>query len=197
MRFEPVVIGTSLGGLHALEVVLAGLPKDFRLPIAVVQHRSRDSGSMLRSLLQRHCALPVHEVTDKDPLVPGYVYLAPANYHLLVEPGHFALSTEAPVAYSRPSIDVLFESAAISYGSSVIGVIMTGANADGVSGACSIKAQGGWLIVQDPDQAESRIMPEATLAATVVDQVLPLEAISQNLIDLAALPACERTRGQT
>lgn len=192
MRFELVVMGTSLGGLHALEVVLGSLPEDFRLPIAVVQHRSRDSDSILRSLLQRHCALPVREVTDKDPIVPGCVYLAPANYHLLVEPDHFALSTEAPVIYSRPSIDVLFESAAVAYGSGVIGVIMTSANTDGVSGACSIKAQGGWLIVQDPAQAASRILPEATLAATPVDQVLLLEAISRSLIDLAALPGCER-----
>jgi two-component system chemotaxis response regulator CheB len=185
MRFELVIVGTSLGGLNALETLLAGLPAHFRLPVAIVQHRSRDSDDTLRSLLQHHCALPVEEVTDKAPILPGCVYLAPSNYHVLIEPGNFALSTEAPVAYSRPSIDVLFESAALAYGSRLIGVILTGANADGAFGACRIKEQGGWIIVQDPRTAESRIMPEAALAATTVDQVLPLEEISSSLIKLS------------
>ena len=120
---ELIAIGTSWGGLNALEIMLSGLPKNFPLPIVVVQHRHKSSDRTLSDLLNNHSNLPVVEVEDKDAIAPGYVYLAPANYHLLVEPGIFSLSTDDPVCYARPSIDVLFESAADAYGASVIGVI--------------------------------------------------------------------------
>ena len=163
MAYELVVIGTSWGGLHALRRVLGGLPAKFDVPVVVVQHRHRDSDHLLVSLLQDHTSLNVSEVEDKTELVPGGVYVAPAEYHVLVEPGHLALSTEEPVRYSRPSIDVTFESAADSYGQRTIGVVMTGANDDGARGLKRIADRGGAAIVQDPSTAESAVMPAAAL----------------------------------
>src|SRR5579871_4147383 len=124
MAFEIVVVGTSLGGLAALETLLAGLPGDFPLPLAIVQHRGTDAHSVLANLLRRHCVLPVKEPHDKEEIAAGRVYLAPADYHLLVEEGVFALSTEGPVQFARPSVDVLFISAADSYARGVIGVVL-------------------------------------------------------------------------
>jgi two-component system, chemotaxis family, protein-glutamate methylesterase/glutaminase len=124
MKFEIVVIGTSLGGLQALEVILSSLPKSFPLPIAIAQHRHKSSDGELVHFLQQHSLLPILEVEDKQAIVGGNVYLAPPDYHLLVEPGHFSLSTEAPISYARPSIDVLFETGADVYREGVIGVIL-------------------------------------------------------------------------
>jgi two-component system chemotaxis response regulator CheB len=176
-RVEIVVVGTSLGGLYALERVLAGLPAGFPLPLAVVQHRGPEE-SHLASLLQHHCALPVAEVNDKDRIVAGRVYLAPGDYHLLVDVGHFALSTEARVCFARPSIDVLFESAADVYRDRVIGVILTGASSDGALGAARIKKLGGRVVAQDPETAEAPVMPMAAINCGAVAQVLPLEDIA-------------------
>lgn len=181
MAFSVVVIGTSWGGMRALEVLLSGLPSSFSIPIVIVQHRHKDSDLALASLLQQYSALPVIEVEDKTPMLPGRVYIAPANYHLLLESSHpsvdypyFSLSTEAPVLHARPAIDVLFESAAQAYGQQVIGIILTGASADGAKGLAAIKDRGGFTLVQDPATAESPVMPEAAIAATGVDQILPL-----------------------
>ena len=185
MAFELIVIGTSWGGLQAIEILLSGLPKDFPLAIAIAQHRQRNAGDLLCNLLQRHSVLPVLEVEDKVAIAPGYVYLAPADYHLLVEPGNFALSIEAPVLYSRPSIDLLFESAADAYTDRAIGVILTGANKDGSQGLATLKRRGGLAIVQEPSEAESSFMPTAAIAATQVDYILPLTKISSCLINLA------------
>ena len=185
MAFELIVIGTSWGGLQAIEILLSGLPKDFPLAIAIAQHRQRNAGDLLCDLLQRHSVLPVLEVEDKVAIAPGYVYLAPADYHLLVEPGNFALSIEAPVMYSRPSIDLLFESAADAYTDRAIGVILTGANKDGSQGLATLKRRGGLAIVQEPSEAESSSMPTAAIAATQVDYILPLTKISSCLINLA------------
>lgn len=185
MAFELIVIGTSWGGLQAIEILLSGLPKDFPLAIAIAQHRQRNAGDLLCDLLQRHSVLPVLEVEDKVAIAPGYVYLAPADYHLLVEPGNFALSIEAPVLYSRPSIDLLFESAADAYTDRAIGVILTGANKDGSQGLATLKRRGGLAIVQEPSEAESSSMPTAAIAATQVDYILPLTKISSCLINLA------------
>lgn len=184
MAFEIVVVGTSLGGLAALEMLLAGLPRDFPLPLAVVQHRRASTESMLANLLRRHCVLPVKEPHDKEEIEAGRVYLAPADYHLLVEAGAFALSTEGPVQYARPSVDVLFISAADSYAQGVIGVVLTGANEDGAQGAARIKAAGGFLIVQEPETAECAAMPRAALAATAADTILPLSQIAPFLVRL-------------
>ncbi|BCL33634.1 putative chemotaxis protein-glutamate methylesterase [Nostoc sp. MS1] len=177
-------MGTSLGGLSALQTVLGNLPADFPLPVAIVQHRHKNSDDTLRGMIQEYTSLPVREVEDKDEISPGKVYLAPADYHLLVEPGFFALSTDEPVSYARPSIDVLFDSAADIYGAQVIGVILTGANQDGMQGLKKIKAQGGKTIVQEPSTAASSIMPAAAISAVAVDWILSLPDIAPLLVNL-------------
>jgi two-component system chemotaxis response regulator CheB len=177
VTFDLIVVGASLGGLHALESIFAALPGDFIVPLAVVQHRHRDSDDTLRLVLQRAATLPIYEAEDKQPIEPGAIYLAPADYHLLVERGSFALSTEGPVNHARPSIDVLFESAAAAYEARLLGLVLTGASADGAQGLALIKARGGCTVVQDPASAECRVMPEAAIAATAVDHVVPLTTI--------------------
>ncbi|WP_193197539.1 chemotaxis protein CheB [Nostoc sp. MG11] len=184
MSFKIVVIGTSLGGLSALKIILGNLPADFSVPIAIVQHRHKESDETLNKLLQEHTLLPIREVEDKDEIKSGHVYLAPADYHLLIEPNHFALSTDEPVSYARPSIDVLFESAADIYAQQVIGVILTGANQDGVQGLKKVKARGGLTIVQEPATAESCIMPEAAISAVAVDYILSLSDIASKIVKL-------------
>jgi two-component system chemotaxis response regulator CheB len=150
MRYDIVVVGCSWGGLVALERLLPSLPPEVTAPVVIAQHRST-AVSALASLLSRFTTRPVHEADDKQPIAPGSVYLAPPGYHLLVERGRLALSTEGPVRHSRPSIDVLFESAADAYGSGVIGVVLTGANEDGATGLATVVDRGGRAIVQDPD----------------------------------------------
>jgi two-component system, chemotaxis family, protein-glutamate methylesterase/glutaminase len=179
-----VVIGASVGGLSAIKIVLQNLPVDLASPIIVVQHRHPDSRDKLRDILQEDTSLKVREVEDKDEILPGYVYLAPADYHLLVESGLFALSTDEPVSYARPSIDVLFESAADIYGKQVIGVILTGANEDGVQGLKMVKLHFGFAIVQEPTTAECSVMPQAAINAVAVDWILPLEEIAKKLVYL-------------
>lgn len=194
-RFELVVVGCSWGGPAALGVILAALPRRFSLPIAVAQHRGPSSSdAALGSLLETRSGPPVRGVDDKDPITAGGgVYLAPPDYHLLIEPGSFALSTDEPVAHSRPSVDVLFESAADAYGSAVVGVVLTGANADGAAGLARLRGQGGYGIVQDPDGAERSAMPAAAIAAGGADEVLPLAEIGPALIAIA--DAADRGRG--
>ena len=171
--YQMMVIGTSLGGLQALQILLPGLPKGFPLPVAIAQHRHKDSDDSLCVFLQQYCALPVSEAEDKEAIVPGRVYLAPPDYHLLLEGGHLALSTEAPVCHARPSIDVLFESAADAYAHRAIGVILTGASHDGSQGLLSLQSQGGLAIVQEPTTAQSPTMPKAAIAALQQQQRLP------------------------
>jgi two-component system, chemotaxis family, protein-glutamate methylesterase/glutaminase len=181
MKPQIIVVGTSAGGLRALETLLGGLPAEFSVPIVAVQHRSRESeafASVMRSLVR----LPIHEAEDKEPISAPGVYLAPPDYHLLLEPGRLALSTDEPVSYSRPSIDVLFESAADAYGDRVLAILLTGANHDGSRGLARIRAAGGIAIVQDPDTAESPEMPCAAIAAGAVDRVLPLRDIAGELL---------------
>ena len=182
-----VVIGTSLGGLHALQTVLSGLPKDFSLAIAVVQHRHKESNGRLSHILQNATELVVQDADDKQLIEAGNVYLAPADYHLLVEGRTFSLSTEEPVKYSRPSIDVLFESAAESCGETVIGVVMTGSNEDGTAGAKTIASTGGIVIVQDPKGAEAPEMPLGVVREVKSAEVLKLEEIAPRLERIAKL----------
>jgi two-component system chemotaxis response regulator CheB len=184
--FKFVVIGASLGGLHALKTVLGALPADFPLPIAIVQHRSHDDSDALASLLAGHTRLPVIEVEDKEVIRGGYVYVCPANYHLLVDGDHFALSTDALVLHARPSIDVFFESAADCFRDGAIGVLLTGMSRDGTAGLKRLKEFGGYVIVQDPTAAEGPVMPEAAIAAVAVDRILPLEDIAPMLLELCA-----------
>jgi two-component system chemotaxis response regulator CheB len=179
-------MGASWGGLHALETVLAGLPRTFPTPIVIAQHRSVDSGGgALSRMLSLRSGLEVREAGDKDPIEAGCVYIAPPDYHLLVEPEGFALSTDEMVQHSRPSIDVLFDSAADTYGDGVIAVILTGANADGAYGLSRVKRRGGVTIVQDPETAEKRDMPDAAIAAGAADEVLPLDRIGPRIVELA------------
>lgn len=183
--FELVVVGTSLGGLSALETLLKGLPSNFPAAVAIVQHRHKNSNLGLSQFLQSCSLLPLQDAADKAAIVPGHVYLAPADYHLLIESvGRFALSTDMPVSYARPSIDVLFESAADAYGQRTIGIILTGSGGDGAQGLARIKACGGLTIVQDPQTAESQMMPKAAIATTAVDWILPLADIAPRLIHL-------------
>ncbi|MBW4470458.1 MAG: chemotaxis protein CheB [Stenomitos rutilans HA7619-LM2] len=184
MPFELVVIGTSLGGFSALKALLGALKSPFPLAIAIVQHRHKESGTLMSGYMQQYTTLPIHEAEDKDELLPGHVYLAPADYHLLVERGHLTLSVDDPVCFARPSIDVLFESAADTYGKRVIGIILTGANRDGTNGLARIKAKGGVAIVQDPVTAEIGMMPQLAIAKTAVDAILPLPEIAPYLVHL-------------
>jgi two-component system, chemotaxis family, protein-glutamate methylesterase/glutaminase len=176
--YEVIVIGTSWGGLDAVSRLLDGLHDAVRQPIVVVQHRSPESeDGALAKLLGHHTRRVVDDPDDKTELQPYHVYIGPPDYHVLVEDGHIALSTDELVSYARPSIDVLFESAADSYGERTIGIVLTGANEDGARGLAKIKDLGGVAIVQDPTSSERRAMPDAAIAATNADAVLPLEEI--------------------
>jgi len=183
--YEIVVIGTSWGGLSALSSVVSGLPATFALPIVVVQHRSPDAPGFLAELLQARTGLAVVEVDDKRPIVAGHVFVAPPNYHLLFDRGYFALTTDAPVRYSRPSIDVTFVSAADEYGRRAIGVVLTGANEDGALGLKRIADRGGYAVIQDPETAEGPVMPRAALRAVPKAQVVRLDRIASHLMTIA------------
>jgi len=181
-----IVVGASWGGLAALSILIRGLPADFGVPLAVVQHRSRHADNLLATLLQDATSLHVVDVEDKQPLEPGGVYIAPANYHMLVEHGYFSLTTDPLVRFSRPSIDVTFISAADTYPKSTIGVVLTGANDDGAAGLRHIVARGGKAIVQDPAGAESKVMPEAARRAVPDAAVVPLGEIAMHLTSMVS-----------
>jgi len=185
VAFSVVVIGTSWGGLAALSKLLGGLPADFPIPIVVVQHRGKESEHLLRELLQDTTKLTVCEIEDKDPLKACTVHLAPSNYHVLIEQGYVSLTTEDPVRFSRPSIDVMFTSAGDVYRSETIGVVMTGANEDGARGLRHIAQLGGRALVQDPKTAEIPIMPAAAIKAVPKAEVLPLASIAPRLVELS------------
>ncbi len=182
--YDLVVVGTSWGGLAALKTLVGALPASFRMAVTLVQHRHKDSDHVLRALLQECAHLIVCEVEDKMPLEEGHIYVAPPDYHTLIEPGHFALSTEAPVRFSRPSIDVTFNSAADAYGHRVVGVVLTGANQDGASGLERISELGGLAIIQDPKTAESPTMPAAAQQAVPRARVMSLQRIGEYLATL-------------
>ena len=174
-QYEALVIGASAGGMGALQQFLPSLPADFPLAVIVVQHLHPASDSFHVQMYNDKCLLPVKEAEDKEPAKPGVVYCAPPGYHLLIERDKtFALSCDEKVNYSRPSIDVLFESAAAVYGKKLIGVIMTGANADGANGLHAVKNKGGLALVQDPGSAEVSFMPQAALERTKVDYILDI-----------------------
>jgi two-component system chemotaxis response regulator CheB len=185
MAFELIALGGSWGGMRAVASVLGALPERFELPVVVAQHRPpAGQGELLEQVLARSSKLDVVAATDKDPLVPGRVYVAPADYHLIVEAGHLALSTDELVQFSRPSIDVLFESTADAYGDRAVGVLLTGTNADGAAGLARIAAAGGFTVAQDPATAEQPEMPAAAIARGAARRVLDLERIGPFLADL-------------
>ena len=177
-QFRAVVIGASTGGVSALKILLGELPADFPVPVLVATHISPDSDDGLAVLLDTLCAIRVKEADEQEHLVSGTVYLAPANYHLLVERGgNLALSIDPPVNFARPSVDVLFESAAEAYGPELIGIILTGAGSDGSKGLLKIKNRGGMAIVQAPADAEMDSMPRSALQLLKADYVMPLKEI--------------------
>lgn len=187
--YEVIVIGTSWGGLDAVSRLLDGMHDDVQQPIVIVQHRSIESEEgALAELLGHHTNRTVCDPDDKTELEPNHVYLGPPDYHVLVENGHIALSTDEVVQYARPSIDVLFDSAADSYGPRTVGIILTGANHDGARGLAHIKANGGVAIVQDPSTSARRTMPDAAIAELqgAADAILPLDEIPKFLYGLCA-----------
>ena len=186
MRYEAVVIGVSMGGLQALRQILSRLPASFPLPIMIVQHISPQSDSIWINLLNNASKVTVKEAEEKEVIKPGFVYVAPPSYHILVERDRtFSLSADDKVNYARPSIDVLFDSAADVYKSKLIGVVLTGANHDGAQGLKAIKDYGGMAIVQDPQTAEAQVMPKSAIAIAQPDYVLSLEKIVDLLIQLS------------
>lgn len=190
-NFAIGVVGASWGGLAALGELVKSLPQDFALPLAVVQHRSKQADDLLAKILQDMTPLRVVDVEDKEPIEPGTVYIAPANYHMLVDDGHFTLTTDPLVRFSRPSIDVTFVSAGDAYPGATLGVILTGANDDGSRGLRHIVNRGGKAIVQDPETAESGTMPKAALRAVPEAEVLALKKIGPRLVSLAT-PAAKK-----
>jgi two-component system, chemotaxis family, protein-glutamate methylesterase/glutaminase len=176
-RFKAIVIGISTGGIGTLKPLLGALPAEFPLPLIIVQHLSRDTGDKLALLLDGLCAIHVKEADEEEFPVGGSVYLAPPNYHLLIEPdGSFSFSTDAAVNFSRPSVDVLFETAAEAFGSGVIGVVLTGAGFDGSHGIA---------VVQDPQDATASSMPKHAIMAVEPDYIVTLAALPQLFIRLS------------
>lgn len=186
MAYSIVVVGTSWGGLNALRELVGALPAEYRLPTVLVQHRHRQSDHLLSTFLQERTRLEVAEVEDKMPIEPGTLFVAPADYHLLIDRGFFTLSTDPPVRYSRPSIDVTFYSAADAYAAATIGIILTGANSDGSRGLRRIFDRGGVAIVQDPATAESPTMPSAAIRCVPGARVQPIPEIAATLVTLGA-----------
>jgi two-component system, chemotaxis family, protein-glutamate methylesterase/glutaminase len=186
-RYAIAVVGTSWGGLAALRELVAALPDDLPMPIVLIQHRHKLSDNALPQLLQDKTSLRVSEVEDKAPIEPGAIYVAPADYHLLIEPDFFTLSVEEPIRYSRPSIDLTFSTAADSYGAKAIGAVLTGANADGAEGLRRIAERGGLTLVQEPATAESPAMPTAALKAAPASRVLAIGAIGRLIGEMSRL----------
>jgi two-component system, chemotaxis family, protein-glutamate methylesterase/glutaminase len=185
MNYEAAVIGVSSGGLRALKTLLQPLPANFSIPLVLVQHIGASSDGFWIEMLNNTCSLKVKEAEEKEEILKGHVYVAPANYHLLIEANRtFALSADSRVNFARPSIDVLFESAARAYANNLIGIILTGSNHDGANGMKTIKEAGGLVIAEDPATATSPFMPEAAIRATQIDHVLPLEKIVNLLLKL-------------
>lgn len=186
-RVRAVVMGASAGAVEALSVILPSLAEDYPLPIIVVVHLPPDKSSIMAKLLQMKCKMNVREVEDKEPIEPATVYIAPPDYHVLVEAtGRLSLSSEEPVFFSRPSIDVTFESAADVYGPELVGVVLTGANSDGAAGLQRIEAAGGITLVQVPDTAFATAMPQAAITACPTARVLSLNEIATFLSEVAA-----------
>lgn len=183
---EAVVIGASAGAVQALLRILPVLPAEFPVPVLVVVHVPADRSDLLAPLLRARCRVRVKEAEDKEPILPGTVYFAPSDYHLLIETDRtVSLSSDEPVLYSRPSIDVLFESAADAYGEAVLGVVLTGANEDGAEGLRAIMEAGGQGLVEEPETAFAATMPQAALTRSRSARALPLDSIAEVLTGIA------------
>ena len=191
------VVGTSAGGLAALRELVSCLPSDLSIPVVLVQHRHKHSDESLSRSLQERTALRVCEIEDKAPIESGKVFLAPADYHLFVETNAFALSVDDPIHYARPSIDLTFSSAADYFGSATIGVVLTGANADGARGLRRIADRGGLALVQEPATAESPAMPAAAIKAVPTALVMTVSEIGSYIGDVARLSARDARPART
>jgi len=185
-RYDVIAMGSSAGGLNALTQVLRSLPVTFPSSIVVVQHLSPDHKSWIANLLGHACRIKVKQAEHGEIMLPGLVYTAPPDEHLLVGPGKIQLAHSQLVHFSRPSIDLLFESVAGTYGSRAIGVVLSGSGRDGATGIRAIKEAGGITMAQTPDSAEFRPMPQAAVETGCIDFILPLEKIGSTLIELCA-----------
>lgn len=182
MKYKAVVIGTSAGGLFALTTLLEALPVDFQLPVIVVQHRSKDEKTLLEEVLSQKCRVRIKQADEKEKIENGVIYFAPPDYHLLIESNHtFSLSSDARVNYSRPSIDVLFEMAAMVYKNKLMAIILTGANHDGAAGIKMVKEQGGTTVAQNPATAQFPAMPQAAINTGSIQHILELNEIKDLL----------------
>lgn len=189
-QVDAIVVGASAGGVEALLKIFAAIGPGYRLPIITVLHLSDERRSQLAHVFQSRLPIPVKEADDKEAIVPGTLYFAAPGYHLSVEMDlSLSFSQEERVFHSRPSIDILFGSAADAYGTRLAGILLTGANHDGAQGLANIKLNGGLTVVQDPAQAQARTMPDAALALHTPDFILPLDDIGQLLVDLERI-AC-------
>lgn len=183
MRIEAVVIGTSAGGLSALRIILEQLPKGFPLPVLIVQHISADSEDFWIKNLNAQCNIQVKEAEEKEEVTKGNAYIAPPDYHILLEHDHtITISQEEKVNFSRPSIDVLFETASDVYKDKLMGIVLTGASKDGATGLKKIKSKGGITVVEHPASAEFNLMPTEAIRASKPDHILSLQQIADLLI---------------
>ncbi|HDS1220592.1 chemotaxis protein CheB [Stenotrophomonas maltophilia] len=182
---EVMVVGASAGGVAALQAIVQALPAGLSVPVLVVLHVPRDRNSRIVEVLAPHCAVPVREAEDKQPIERGTVTFAPPDYHLLVEDrSSVALSIDPPVLYSRPAIDPLFESAAAVFGPRVLALLLTGASSDGSEGVAAVREAGGRAWLQCPEEAEASMMPASALQHAGADAVLPLELMCRRLKEL-------------
>jgi len=183
-KHKAIVIGASAGGLSALSILFEKLPPDYPLPIIVVQHRVKDQKSLLEEVLQPKCAIKIKQADEKEKIENSIVYIAPPDYHLLIEKDlTFSLSCDQVVSYSRPSIDVLFESAAMAYKDLLIGIILTGANSDGAAGLQTIKKFGGLTIAQSPQEASFPRMPNSAIDNGGAMLILTLKEIAGKMME--------------
>jgi len=185
MKYEAVVVGVSAGGLFALSMILEKLPAGYPIPVIIIQHRSKEEKTLLEEVLQAKCGVRIKQADEKEPVTGGTVYLGPADYHLLIERDRcFSLSCEGPVNFSRPSIDILFETASEVYKDKVVGIILTGASNDGAAGIQAIRRQGGITIAQDPVEAQFPYMPGAAIGTGSVLHIFKLELIKDYLLTI-------------
>lgn len=185
MNYEAIVVGVSSGGMNAMKILFSLLPVEFNIPIVIVQHISPRSDNQWIKLLNDKSNLHIKEADEKEKIEPGNIYISPPNYHLMIERDKtFSLTIDERVNFARPSIDVLFESAAEAYNNKLIGVVLTGSNNDGTKGIKRIKECGGLAIVQNPETAESSYMPASAIAAIKPDYILSLEDITELLIKI-------------
>lgn len=189
MLYEAIVMGVSAGGLATLSVILKGLPDDYPLPVIITQHRSREERNLLEEVLQARCNIRIRQAEEKERIAGGMVYFAPPDYHLLIgEDRCFVLTYDELVQFSRPSIDLLFETAAETYGDKLVGIILTGASQDGAEGIRTISKWGGHTIAQDPMEAPFPLMPRAAIATGCVRSILSSAGIGRFLLQIGQQP---------